>query len=266
MVILVTGASSGIGLSTAKYLANKGYKVYGTSRKTEMGKEENGITYLKLDVTQDHSVNEAANFLLTIEGRIDVVINNAGIGMVGSVEDSSPDEMKEHFETNYYGVVRVMRSFLPKMREQRSGKIINISSITGFFGLPYRGVYSASKAAISLLTESMRMELLSYGVHAIVVAPGDFNTKIEKSRIMAKKSLSSDYKNEFEKVHAILNEEVHSSDDPIKVAQVIHKCIKSKKPKPYYLAASPFQKLVVHLRYWLPTKLFQRLIMNNYKM
>ncbi|NND77718.1 MAG: SDR family oxidoreductase [Flavobacteriales bacterium] len=266
MVILITGASSGIGLSAAKYLAEKGYNVYGTSRKAEMGSHENGITYLKLDVTDHNSVKAAAQYLLSKEQQIDVVVNNAGIGMVGSVEDSSIEEMKTHFETNYYGAVHVMQAFLPKMREQGFGKIINISSLAGIFGLPYRGVYCAAKAALNLLTESMRMELLTYGIHAIVVAPGDIKTKIDTSRIKAKRSKTSVYRTEFDQVHDIMNEELQTSSDPIKVAQVIHKCIKAKNPKPFYLAASPFQKLVVNLRYWLPTRLFQKLMMNNYKM
>ena len=225
-----------------------------------------GITFLQMDVTQDDSVNNAIAYLLEKEGRVDVLINNAGIGMVGSGEDSSPAEMKEQFETNFYGAVRCMQAVLPKMRERKSGLIINLSSLAGLFGLPYRGVYSAAKYAINGLSESMRMELLSFGVHLAVICPGDFKTPIKTSRIMAQKSANSAYTKEFNKVYTLMNEELDNSGDPIEVARIAHKIIQTKNPKPFYLVASPFQKFVVMLRYWLPTKAFQWLMMRNYKM
>jgi len=266
MIILITGASSGIGLASALYLKNAGFKVYGTSRKAEMGVVENNITYLKMDITNTNSVQEAINFLIKTEGRIDVLVNNAGIGMVGSAEDSSVEEMQEHFNTNYYGAVRVMQAVLPYMRKEKRGKIINISSLAALFGLPYRGVYCAAKASLNLLTESMRMELLKFGVQTVVLCPGDFKTKIKSSRIRVKKGESSVYKEEYEQVYKLLNEELHSSGNPMEVGKVLKKIINKDGPKPYYIVASKFQKLVVHLRYWLPTKTFQKLMMNNYKM
>lgn len=266
MIILITGASSGIGLASALYLKNAGLNIYGTSRKAEMGAVQNGITFLKMDITKDESVKEAINYLIEQEGKIDVLVNNAGIGMVGSVEDSSVEEMQAHFDTNYYGAVRVMQEVLPHMRKAKNGKVINISSLAALFGLPYRGVYCAAKAALNLLTESMRMELLKFGIQAVVLCPGDFKTKIKSSRIRVKKGESSVYKEEYEQVYNLLNEELHSSGDPIEVGKILKKIIHKSSPKPYYIAASKFQKLVIHLRYWLPTKTFQKLMMNNYKM
>ncbi|MEM7163265.1 MAG: SDR family oxidoreductase [Bacteroidota bacterium] len=228
MVILITGASSGIGLASALFLKNQGHKVYGTSRKASMGETRNDIVYLKMDITQEKSIKEAIDFLILKEEKIDVLVNNAGIGMVGSVEDSSVNEMQEHFDTNYYGAVRVMQEVLPHMRNRSHGKIINISSLAGLFGLPYRGVYSAAKAAFNLLTESMRMELLKFNIHAVVLCPGDFKTKIKTSRIRVKKGETSIYKEEYNKVYDLLNEELHSSGDPIEVGKLIQKIVKKK--------------------------------------
>jgi short-subunit dehydrogenase len=265
-IVLITGASSGIGKSMASYLQQQGLSVYGTSRNSEHGQVIDGITFLKLDVTNDQSVHDAVSYLLEKEGKIDVLINNAGIGMVGSGEDSTPIEMKVQFETNFYGTVRLMQAVLPSMRNRKEGLIINISSLAGLFGLPYRGVYSAAKFAINGLSESMRMELISYGVHLSVICPGDFKTPIKTSRIRAKKSESSVYKEEFDKVYTLMNEELDNSGDPVQVAKMAFKIIGTKEPRPFYFVASAFQKCVVMLRYWIPTKAFQWLMMRNYKM
>lgn len=265
-VILITGASSGIGQSIAHHLRDHGWKVYGTSRRAEMGEIRDGIHFLPMDVTSDQSVKSAIDYLLSQEPQVHCLVNNAGIGMVGSVEDSTPEEMKMQFETNYYGPVRVMQALLPHLREHRAGHIINISSLAGLFGLPYRGVYSAAKFALNGLTESMRMELLRFNVHAVSLCPGDFKTAIKTSRIRVKKGDSSVYAEEFDRVHDLLNAELNHSGDPIEVARLVRRITDTASPRPYYIAASPFQKFVVHLRYWLPTKAFQWLMLRNYKM
>lgn len=265
-VILITGASSGIGLCMATYLHSQGYQVIGTSRKATHGEQRNGITYVQLDVCDTASVQSAIDYILKEVGRIDVLINNAGIGMVGSVEDSSVKELQQHFDTNFYGPLRVMQAVLPSMRECKSGRIINISSLAGLFGLPYRGGYSAAKYALNGLTETMRMEVLQFGIHTSVICPGDFKTGIKNSRIEAEATQSSVYKDEFNRVHAILNAELDHAGDPILVAKTALKAIRTSKPRPYYIAASPFQRFVIHLRYWLPTRWFQWLMLRNYGM
>ena len=265
MVVLITGASSGIGRAIASFLSDKGYQVFGTSRKAENGDKSNGFTLVNMDVTNDESVSKGVEYILKEVNTIEVLINNAGIGMVGSGEDSEVDEMKMQFETNFYGAVRVMQAVLPVMRENKKGKIVNITSLAGIFGLPYRSVYCASKAALKLLSESMRMELLKFGIYVSVLAPGDFKTKIKTSRIRAKKAEHSIYKEEFDNVYNIMNEEVHSSGDPMQVARAVHKIIQRRSPKAHYIVSSRFQKLVVHLRYWLSSRIFYKLVMNNYK-
>lgn len=250
----------------ATYLHSKGYTIVGTSRKVTNGEQRNGITYVNLDVCDESSVRSAIDYVEQEIGAIGVLINNAGIGMVGAVEDGSVQEMQQHFDTNFYGPLRMIQAVLPHMRDRGSGRIINISSLAGLFGLPYRGGYSAAKYALNGLTESMRMEVLQFGIHTSLLLPGDVKTDIKNSRIEAKAGHSSVYKEEFDQVHDILNDELDHSGDAVIVAKMALKAIKSSNPRPYYIAASPFQRFVIHLRYWLPTRWFQWLMMRNYKM
>ncbi len=250
----------------ATYLHSQGYHVIGTSRKVNHGEVRNGITYVQLDVCSEVSIQSAVDYILREIGRIDVLINNAGIGMVGSVEDGSVKELQEHFDTNFYGPLRVMQAVLPHMRERKSGRIINISSLAGLFGLPYRGGYSAAKYALNGLTETLRMEVLQFGIHTSIICPGDFKTDIKASRIEAEAAKTSVYKEEFDRVHGMMNAELDHSGDPILVAHTALKVIRASKPRPYYIAASPFQRFVIHLRYWLPTRWFQWLMLRNYGM
>ena len=250
----------------ATYLHTQGYQVIGTSRKVNHGEVRNGITYVQLDVCSEVSIQSAVDYILNEFGQIDVLINNAGIGMVGSVEDGSIKEMQAHFDTNFYGPLRVLQAVLPHMRKRKSGRIINISSLAGLFGLPYRGGYSAAKYALNGLTETLRMEVLQFGIHTSLICPGDFKTDIKDSRIEAEATKTSVYKEEFERVHDMLNAELDHSGDPILVAHTALKAIRASKPRPYYIAASPFQRFVIHLRYWLPTSWFQWLMLRNYGM
>src|SRR5690606_22504949 len=143
-VILITGASSGLGKAIGEYLFHKGFTVYGTSRNPE--KIENSVFPLvALDVREAAGIKHAVNEVIKVSGQIDVLINNAGVGILGAVEEIPTAEIRNHFETNLYGPIEVMKAVLPQMRAQKSGLIINITSIAGYMGLPYRGVYSASK-------------------------------------------------------------------------------------------------------------------------
>ena len=139
-VVLITGASSGIGKSTAEFLSAKGFKVYGTGRNPKKN-ENNGYSLIALDVTKPDTISLAVNLILEKEGRIDVLVNNAGMGITGPVEDTPTNEMKKVFETNFFGAIDMMKAVLPQMRKQQSGTIINVTSIAGYMGLPYRGVY-----------------------------------------------------------------------------------------------------------------------------
>jgi short-subunit dehydrogenase len=160
-VILITGASSGIGQRTAQHLHDKGYTVYGTSRNTVEGVEFN---MLILDVTQDQSVKDCVQKVLEKEGRIDVLINNAGFGMVGGLAEATVEDVQAQFDTNLFGVHRMVQAVLNHFREKQGGMILNIGSFGGRLAVPYQGLYSASKAALAFYSDSLRMELMREGI------------------------------------------------------------------------------------------------------
>ena len=189
-IVLVTGASSGFGRAIAAHLAARGYLVYGTSRSAVMPEEatapaERSLVpiMIPMDVCVDASVDAAVTHILRRHGRIDVLVNNAGFGIAGAVEDTSADELRRQFDTNVFGVLRVCRAVLPHMRRQGGGRIINVGSLAGLIALPFQGAYSASKFALEALSESLRMETKPYGISVSVIEPGDFRTSFTASRV-----------------------------------------------------------------------------------
>ena len=184
-VVLITGASSGIGKTCADYLEALGHKVYGASRSlghkssSEVITEEirgKGWIRVGMDVTNEKSVEQGVAHILKAEGRLDAVINSAGYGISGSVEDTAIEEAYSQFETNFFGVLRVCRAVLPIMRKQKSGCIINMSSIAGIISLPFQGLYCASKFALEGMTEALRLEVKPFGIHVVLIEPGNFRT------------------------------------------------------------------------------------------
>src|SRR6056300_115606 len=177
-VVLITGASSGLGKATASHLANLGYVVYGTCRNPNQYETPPNYNLISLDLNKPTSIQSAMEELLGEEGRIDVLINNAGSGIIGPMEELEIDALRANFETNCYGPLLLMQKVLPVMRKQKEGFVVTITSIGCAMGLPFRGAYSASKGALSLLTESLRMEVKSFGIKMCTVAPGDFVSDI----------------------------------------------------------------------------------------
>ncbi len=178
-VVLVTGASSGIGRACAEFLAGRGYRVYGGSRRLVAGSVVESIS---MDVGDDASVHAAVSTILAREGRIDILVNNAGIAIAGAVEDTSVEEARDQFDVNFFGVLRVCRAVLPAMREQGAGYIVNIGSIGGLIAIPFQGFYSASKFALEGLSESLRLEVRQFGVHVVLIEPGDHRTGLTDNR------------------------------------------------------------------------------------
>jgi len=177
-VVLITGASSGMGKSTANILHDQGYKVYGAARRTEKMKdlEEKGMGVISLDLTKDESIVNAVNTILEKEGRIDILINNAGYGSYGAVEDVPIEEAKRQFEVNMFGLARITQLILPGMRKQESGRIINISSMGGKIYTPMGAWYHATKHALEGWSDCLRLELKQFGIDVVVVEPGGINT------------------------------------------------------------------------------------------
>ncbi|WP_276392629.1 SDR family oxidoreductase [Eudoraea chungangensis] len=265
-VVLITGGSSGIGKSIGLFLKSKGFTVYGTSRNPENYKSHTSFPLLKLEVRDRDAANTLIKELLKREDRIDVLINNAGIGITGPIEETSLEEMNKVFETNFYGPIRMIKAVLPSMRKQKEGLIINVTSIAGFMGLPYRAIYSTSKGALGILTEALRMECKDFGVKVTNVAPGDFATNIASGRYHAPVIKDSAYEQPYKKTLELIDDHVDEGEDPILVAKKIYRIINTRKPKVHYAVGNALQKFSLFLKNVLPDKVYERLLLKHYKL
>jgi len=246
-VAIVTGSSSGIGFETSLALAREGYFTYATMRDTtksdkikEIAQKENlKISILELDVDNEKSVKSAIAQILDQKQRIDVLVNNAGWGLWGCVEDVSVDEFKEQFETNFFSIIRLIQEVAPTMRKQSSGTIVNVSSVVGRIGFPASPAYISSKFALEGLSESLRFEFAPFGVDVIIIEPGVIKTDFMKNMKMAKKSeLDTVYKDITTKVVSGVKMMVEMGTQPKEVANTIVKAIKDKKPLPRYIVGN----------------------------
>ena len=263
-VVLITGASSGLGKAIGEFLYHKGFTVYGTSRNPE--KVTNSIfPMLALDVRDTQSIRHCIDEVIRISGRIDVVVNNAGVGIIGPLEEIPAAEIRNNFETNLFGPIEVMKAVLPQMRQQKSGLIINITSIAGYMGLPYRAVYSASKGALEYVTEALRMEVKPFGIEITNVAPGEFATNIAAHRYHVPVSPASAYAS-YAKTVDVINEQVGGGDDPMLLAASIYKIINTPKPNVHYKVGPFMSKFSIVLKRILPDKVYEKMVMDNYKL
>jgi short-subunit dehydrogenase len=258
-VIIITGASSGIGFALAEYFGKKGNKVYGLSRKVV---NSDYFVSIPTDITEKDQIDNAISEILKTETRIDVLINNAGMGMVGAVEDSSKEDITKLFNLNLIGAVQMMTAVLPKMREQKSGKIINVSSIGSEMGLPFRGFYSASKSALDKVTEAMRYEVYPWNIHVCSLHLGDIKTNIAENRVKTK--VSEAYKNVFDKVYALMNSHVGETE-PLDVAVYVEQLLGKSKWKAL-LFWKFGQKIGVPLKWILPQNTYENLMKKYNKM
>ncbi|MBX9808463.1 MAG: SDR family oxidoreductase [Flavobacteriaceae bacterium] len=264
-VVLITGGSSGIGKSIGEFLHQKGFVVYGTSRNPE--RVMNSIFPLvTLDVRNVESINAAVAKIIATSGRLDIVINNAGVGITGPLEEIPTEEIRNNFETNFFGPIEVMKAVLPQMRSQKSGLIINITSIAGYMGLPYRSVYSASKGALELITEALRMEVKSFGIQITNVAPGDFATNIASGRFHAPLIKDSAYEIPYGNTLQLMDEHVDSGSNPNEMAEAVYKIIQNPNPRIHYKVGAFMQKFSIVLKRILPDKVYEKMLMNHYKL
>ncbi|KQB43951.1 Oxidoreductase, short chain dehydrogenase/reductase family [Flavobacterium daejeonense] len=264
-VVLITGGSSGIGKSIGEFLHQKGFVVYGTSRNPE--KVLNSVFPLvALDVRKPETIQAAVAKIIATTGKLDVVINNAGVGITGPLEEIPTAEIKNNFETNFFGPIEVMKAVLPQMRQQKSGLIINVTSIAAYMGLPYRSVYSASKGALELISEGLSMEVKSFGIQITNVAPGDFATNIASGRFHAPLIKGSAYEIPYGNTLKTMDEHVDSGSDPRDMAVVVYNIIESKNPKIHYKVGAFLQKFSIVLKRLLPDKMYEKMLMNHYKL
>ena len=261
-VILITGASSGIGKKSAEYLAEQGNVVYGTSRFPGSYSKPSKFTMLQMDVTDSDTIEDTIDQIIDKEDRIDVLINNAGMGIAGKIENTSIGNAKDQFETNFFGPLRLIQKVLPILKKQNSGMIINISSIGGLIGLPYQNMYSASKFAMEGLSESLYKELHSTNIKVVLVEPGDFKTDFTQRRNINKNSVKSV---EFNKVIEIIEKDENNGQDPIMIAILLHKIINKTNPRLRYTVGAFDQKLAAFLKRILPNRLFDWIIMKHYR-
>jgi NAD(P)-dependent dehydrogenase (short-subunit alcohol dehydrogenase family) len=264
-VVLITGGSSGIGKSIGAFLHQKGFIVYGTSRNPEKI-TDSIFPLVALDVRDVKSIQSSLTQIISETGRLDIVINNAGVGITGPLEEIPMDEIKNNFETNFFGPIEVMKAALPQMRSQQSGLIINITSIAGYMGLPYRSVYSASKGALELITEALRMEVKSFGIQITNVAPGDFATNIASGRYHAPIIKGSAYEKVYSNVLKTMDEHVDSGSNPNEMAEAVFQIIQNSEPKIHYKVGAFMQKFSIVLKRLLPDKVYEKMLMNHYKL
>jgi NAD(P)-dependent dehydrogenase (short-subunit alcohol dehydrogenase family) len=232
---LVTGASSGIGEATAERLAVAGYKVYGTSRRPAKTSERS-FELLPLDVTRDESVEAAVREVLRSEGRIDLLVNSAGFGIApAAAEESSIEQARSIFETNFFGIVRMTRAVVPHMRRQRSGRIINIGSVLGFLPMPYAALYVATKHAVEGYSESLDHELRTRGVRVSVIEPAYTKTRFDANFVEPDSKLD-EYLEVRASVGRTLTEVMAAADDPGVVADVVLEAASAARPKLRYTA------------------------------
>jgi NAD(P)-dependent dehydrogenase (short-subunit alcohol dehydrogenase family) len=263
-VVLVTGASTGIGKACADHLQDLGHRVYGASRKVKEVQAPR-FAALTMDVTDEYAVRAGIDRIVREQGRIDVAINNAGWGLAGAVEDTTIEEAKGLFETNFFGVHRVCRAVLPVMRRQRAGLIINVSSLAGLVGIPFQAFYSASKYALEGLTEALRIEVRPFGIRVAQIEPGDFRTDFGGNRRKTGVSQTeSAYARHFADALAAMEAAESRGPTPERIAHLAHRIMQDPRPRLRYSVGPVFQRFGVWMKKWLPAGLFEAIIMKTY--
>lgn len=267
-VVLITGASSGMGKVTAQFLAQNGYTVYGAARRTNIMNDlkQAGVKILQMDMTDDRSMQSGIDEIIKNDGKIDVLINNAGFGLMGSVEDVSIPAAKNQMEVNVFGLARLTQLVLPYMRKQRSGKIVNITSTSGKMASPLGGWYSASKFAVEALSDSLRMEVKQFGVDVIIIEPG--GVKSEWSGIALKSlydmSIGKPYAKMADKIIEFAKKAEPKNAEPEVIAKLILKAISANKPKTRYHAGY-LAGVILFLKRVLTDKQFDSLQLSQMK-
>jgi NAD(P)-dependent dehydrogenase (short-subunit alcohol dehydrogenase family) len=255
-VVLITGTSSGIGRAIASAFAAKGFEVFGTSRNPQRNEPIAGVELLPLDVSDQASVTSAVSTVIQRAGRIDVLVNNAGVGVFGAAEESSIAQAQELFDTNFFGLIRVTNEVLPYLRAQRSGRIINISSVLGFLPAPYGALYAASKHAVEGYSESLDHETREFGVRVSLVEPGYTDTAFDANGADPDSPIES-YRALREHVKEGLIKAVRAGDDPSVVAKVVLRAATSRTPKLRY-PAGPLARQLTVLKKFAPAAVLDK--------
>ena len=265
-VVLITGTALGIGKSTAEYLIDKGHIVYGGDILIEENLYLNDIggTALEMDVTNQKHIDNAVTQIISEHGRIDVLVNNAGLGVYGAIEDVSMEDIYYQYDVNLFGLARVTKAVLPYMREKESGTIINISSVLGETYGPLAGWYLSTKHALEGWSDALRVELKKFDIDVVIVQPGAINTNFSNvtKTYMDKYRTNSAYQHLYgEPITDTGNDVLSNQSDPIVIAKVINKAIDARNPKTRY-AAGAYSKIGIFLRKIMTDKMFDRFILS----
>ena len=257
-VVLVTGVSSGIGRETAQLLAQRGFTVFGSARNPGRVEAVPGVELVRLDVTDNASVIESVHSVIRRTGRLDALVNNAGYALVGALEESGIQEAHEQFETNFFGVLRMVNAVLPTMRDQLSGRIVNISSVVGIIPEPYMGLYVASKHALEGYTETLDHEVRQFGIQVSLVEPGFTRTSFGANGKTTGMILSA-YADQREQALAFIQRQVLNGADPRQVAKAVLHSLTAASPRLHYRVGIPV-KLVIALKALLPEAAFYQVV------
>src|SRR2546427_3954750 len=258
--ILVTGVASGIGREIARLLGERGARVFGTVRNPQSASPIPGVEIVRMDVTDDSSVNEGVQSIVRKAGPIQYLVNNAGYSFMGALEETSVAEARQQFETNLFGVLGVTNAILPGMRQQGFGRIVNISSVLGFLPAPYLGIYAASKHAVEGYTETLDHEIRRFGVRALLVEPAYTRTKIRENTKSAKITLDV-YADERKRLTDAVQQNIEHGDDPCIVAEAVYQALTAKSPRLRY----PVGKGVAlsRMRRFVPAAIFANTFRNQ---
>lgn len=256
-VVLVTGVTSGIGAATASLLSEQGFRVFGTTRRVNGSSAGlKNAELVQLDVCDHESVRSCVRTVLDRAGRIDALVNNAGRALIGSSEETSIEEAKELFETNFFGILRMIQAVLPSMREQRSGRIVNISSVVGFLPAPYMGIYAASKHALEGYSESLDHEVRQFWIRVCLVEPGFTRTNLDQNGQLAGQHFAA-YAKDRESAREAVRASIARGASPARVASVVWEALKSRSPRLRYPAGRE-AKVLSLLKKLAPAQLLDR--------
>jgi NAD(P)-dependent dehydrogenase (short-subunit alcohol dehydrogenase family) len=263
-VVLITGASSGVGQSTARLLSQRNYNVFGTSRNPNNTESVSTVEMLSLDVRRDDSVATCVNQILSKAGRIDVLVNNAGHELAGALEELSLNEAQSQFEINFFGVVRMVKAVLPHMRQRRQGQIINLGSLSGLTSIPFLGIYSASKFALEGFTEALRHEVKPFNIHVSLIEPAFLKTPMMNNRQVAAKQIR-EYDPWRQRAFNAIRAYEENAPGPELVAETVLKIMTSDKPRLRYVTGKQARS-IARLRRFLPAGIYEQGVRGNFSL
>ena len=262
-VALITGVSSGIGREIALLLAQRGARVFGTVRNLGGTSAIEHVELVRMDVTDEVSVNEAVQSVVEKAGKIDILVNNAGYSLAGGLEETSIEEAQQLFDTNFFGVVRVTQAVLASMRQHEYGRIVNISSMLGVLPGPYRGMYVASKHALEGYTKTLDHEVRTFGIRAALVEPVYTKTKITANEKNVQATISA-YADQKKRVTEIIEKEIEHGDDPHTVAEVVHDAVTAKTPHMHYPVGQGV--MLTRLHRFVPSRMFDSVFRRRFQL